>query len=104
MLIRCAIQFDTLRLDSSVVEHLARIQGAWVQSPVWPLFSSCCFNKHDSEWIMGKLERALTKEVYVHNAVEARGWAVSKVSPSLTYRLHSTDCHIGIFVPWIGLR
>ena len=25
VLIRCAIQFDTLRLDSSVVEHLAHI-------------------------------------------------------------------------------
>ena len=42
--IRCAIQFDTLKLDSLVVEHLAHIQGAWVQSSVWPLFSGCCFN------------------------------------------------------------
>jgi hypothetical protein len=45
VLIRCVIQFDILRLDSSVVEHLAHIQGACVQSSVWPLSSSCYFNR-----------------------------------------------------------
>ena len=30
VLIRCAIQLNSSRLDSSVVEHLAYIQGAWV--------------------------------------------------------------------------
>ena len=34
---REAIQIDSLRLGSSVVEHLVHIQKAWVQSPVWSL-------------------------------------------------------------------
>jgi hypothetical protein len=33
---REAIPFDFPGLDSSVVEHLAYIQEAWVQSLVWP--------------------------------------------------------------------
>jgi hypothetical protein len=33
---RGAVHIDAPRLDSSVVEHLAYIQGTWVQSPVWP--------------------------------------------------------------------
>ena len=32
--IRCVIQFDTLGLDSSVLEHLACIEGALVQHSI----------------------------------------------------------------------
>jgi hypothetical protein len=40
---RGAIHIDYPRQDSSVVEHPAYIQGAWIQSPVWP-YLGCNIN------------------------------------------------------------
>jgi hypothetical protein len=60
----------TLRLDSSVVvEYLACIQGAWVQTPVWPLFQlqqyhSCSFLMAIPGYFDAKWGTDVWKEVF----------------------------------------
>src|SRR6267142_4774246 len=83
VLIRCAIQFDTLRLDSSVVEHLACIQGAWVQSSVWPLFSSCSFNSE----VLVRVH-AVTSLCALGSLVSLRKEGISKTKLVLFHLFH----------------